>query len=94
MTQTNCPRCGYQLAQAPKPLTKCQATLLAYIRTFIGEKGYAPTYTEIAEACGYRSLSTVHEHLQNLERKGHITRRYNEERSIALVDAPAAAVVS
>jgi repressor LexA len=94
MTLTHCPRCGYQLAQAPKPLTKCQATLLTYIRTFIGEKGYAPTFTEIAEACGYRSLSTVHEHVQNLERKGHITRQYNEQRGIALVEAAAAEVVS
>jgi repressor LexA len=56
--------------------------------------GYAPTFTEIAEACGYRSLSTVHEHVQNLERKGHITRQFNAERGIALVEAPAAEVVS
>ena len=47
-------------------------------------EGYAPSFEEIAEAFGYSSLATVHEHLSNLERKGYIRKAYNESRSVEL----------
>ena len=67
------------------PLTKRQKEILDYIEGFIGERGYAPSFEEIAEQFGYSSLATVHEHLSNLERKGYIRKSYNESRSIELV---------
>ncbi len=67
------------------PLTKRQKEILDYIEGFIVERGYAPSFEEIAEAFGYSSLATVHEHLSNLERKGYIRKSYNESRSIELV---------
>lgn len=67
------------------PLTKRQKEILDYIEGFIDEQGYAPSFEEIAEAFGYSSLATVHEHLSNLERKGYIRKSYNESRSIELV---------
>lgn len=75
------------------PLTKRQKEILDYIGAFIAEQGYAPSFEEIAEAFGYASLATVHEHLSNLERKGYIRKSYNESRSLELVaqrDSPAA----
>ena len=66
------------------PLTKRQKQILDYIRSFIDDQGYAPSFEEIAEAFGYSSLATVHEHLTNLERKGYIRKSFNESRSIEL----------
>lgn len=87
-----CPRCGHRLTPRQQPLTQRQAELLAFLRTYIAEKGYAPTFTEIAAAHGFTSLSTVHEHLKNLVRKGHITRTHRAERGIALVDVTAVVI--
>lgn len=67
------------------PLTKRQKEILDYIGGFIGDRGYAPSFEEIAEFFGYSSLATVHEHLSNLERKGYIRKSYNESRSVELV---------
>ena len=67
------------------PLTKRQKEILDYIDGFIGERGYAPSFEEIARHFDYSSLATVHEHLSNLERKGYIRKSYNESRSIELV---------
>jgi repressor LexA len=66
------------------PLTKRQKEILDYMSSFIGERGYAPSFEEIAESFGYSSLATVHEHLSNLERKGYIRKAYNESRSVEL----------
>ena len=69
------------------PLTKRQKEILDLIESFIEKNGYAPSFEEIADAFGYSSLATVHEHLSNLERKGYIRKAYNESRSIELVGA-------
>jgi repressor LexA len=69
------------------PLTKRQKEILDLIESFIEKNGYAPSFEEIADAFGYSSLATVHEHLSNLERKGYIRKAYNESRSIELIGA-------
>lgn len=69
------------------PLTQRQAEVLGYIRQTIAEHNYAPSFSEIAARFGFASQATVHEHLDNLERKGWITRRFNEARAITLVAA-------
>jgi len=66
------------------PLTKRQKEILDHIGSFIEERGYAPSFEEIAQHFGYASLATVHEHLSNLDRKGYIRKAYNESRSIEL----------
>lgn len=66
-------------------LTKRQKLILDYISEYIEENGYAPSFEEIADAFGYASLATVHEHVSNLERKGYIRKSYNQSRSIELV---------
>jgi len=66
------------------PLTKRQKEILDYMGSFIEDRGYAPSFEEIADAFGYSSLATVHEHLSNLERKGYIRKAYNESRSVEL----------
>ncbi len=64
------------------PLTKRQKEILDYLKAFIDENGYAPSFEEICCHFGYTSLATVHEHLSNLERKGYILRSYRKSRSV------------
>lgn len=66
-------------------LTKRQREILTYLAEYSEEKGYAPSFEEIAERFSYSSLATVHEHLSNLERKSYIKRRYNESRGIEIL---------
>ncbi len=69
------------------PLTKKQAEILAYIRTHIKNRGYAPSYREIGEHFGLSSPATVYTHIQTLVEKGEITvGDEGEARSIELVE--------
>ena len=67
------------------PVTRRQREILDYITKHLEEKGYAPSFEEIARQFGFQSLATVHEHLTNLERKGYIRRTHNESRAIEIV---------
>ncbi len=67
------------------PLTKRQREILDYLSSYSEDKGYAPSFEEIARQFNYNSLATVHEHLSNLERKGYIKRSYNESRAIEIL---------
>jgi repressor LexA len=82
----HCPQCGHTYQPRQQPLTAIQHAVFDFVRDYIGLYGFAPSNEEIAEARGYKSLATVHEHLTNIERKGWITRVYNEARGISLVD--------
>ena len=53
-------------------LTKRQKEILDFLKAFIDENGYSPSFEEICAAFGYTSLATVHEHLTNLATKGYI----------------------
>lgn len=67
------------------PLTRRQKEILDFLQEYLEEHGYAPSFEEIAKHFGFGSLATVHEHLENLKRKGYIRKTYNESRSIQLV---------
>src|SRR3989449_5623401 len=57
-----------------RSLTRRQREILDFISGHITERGFAPSFEEIAARFAFRSLATVHEHLTNLERKGYIHR--------------------
>lgn len=65
---------------------KRQKELLEYIRQYIHEHGYSPTLVEMAKALRVSSLSTIHEHLASLTRKGVIRRLSGVVRGIELLD--------
>ncbi len=67
-------------------LYKRQKQILDYINQNIDKYGYAPTLTEIAQKFGLSSLSTVHEHLSVLEKKGLIRRYKGAVRGIEVLD--------
>jgi len=66
-------------------LYKRQKQIVDYIEKNISDLGYAPTLTEIAQHLGLSSLSTVHEHLSVLEKKGLIRRYRGAVRGIELL---------
>jgi repressor LexA len=66
-------------------LTKRQKELLDYLAEYIEQNGYAPTLEEIGRNFSLGSLATVHKHLQNLERKGHIRRLANRSRALEIM---------
>lgn len=70
------------------PLTKKQKDVLDFIEEFIQDKGYTPSYREIAKGLGLSSASTVYQHIQTLCEKGVInTGDDGAARSIELVES-------
>lgn len=67
-----------------EPLTKKQKEILDYIRDFISENGYAPSYREIALFFELSSTGTVAEYINILEDKGYLTKEAMEARAIQL----------
>lgn len=57
-----------------------------FVRDFLAERGYAPSYLEIGRACGISTTSVVAYHLGKLERKGIIKRSPGVARSIVVID--------
>ncbi|MDP2632660.1 MAG: transcriptional repressor LexA [Candidatus Curtissbacteria bacterium] len=70
-----------------------QKQILNFLNDYIKEHGNAPTLVEIAKELGVKSLATVHEHLQTLERKGLIKKSSGLVRGIELVDRKLSNVV-
>jgi len=67
-----------------EPLTKRQKEILDFIKGFINENGYAPSFREIAYYFELSSVSTVAEYINILEEKGYLTKEAMEARSIQL----------
>jgi repressor LexA len=67
-------------------MSQRQKEILTFITKHIREKGYSPTHREIALAVGLLSSSTVHGHIERLEKKGLITTSPSSPRTIKLVD--------
>jgi repressor LexA len=65
-------------------LTPAQERILAYIRQSIVDRGEAPTLEEIGVEFGLRSRSAVHYQLEQMQRKGAITRVPHIPRGIRL----------
>lgn len=65
--------------------TKKQHELLQYLREFIAEHGYSPSYREIMRGCNYTSVATVALHVKNLIARGHVVKRDKSARSLEVV---------
>ena len=67
-----------------EPLTRKQKDILEFIRHFIDDNGYAPSYREIAHYFELSSTGTVAEYISILESKGYLTKDAMEARAIQL----------
>jgi len=68
-------------------LTEKQIRVLRYFRDYRREKGIAPTLDEAAQALGVSKI-TIHEHLNQLTRKGAIHRDRAKARAVAILHDP------
>jgi repressor LexA len=67
-------------------ITQKQSEILDYIKTQILNKGYPPSVRDICEAVHLKSTSSVHAHLETLEKNGYIRRDPTKPRAIEIID--------
>ncbi len=67
-----------------QPITKRQKEILDYISDYIENKGYAPMYEEIRGKFGLSAVSTVHEHIETLVKKGYLKRSKGRVRNLTV----------
>lgn len=70
----------------PAKISRKQQEILDYLKEEILSKGYPPTVREICEKVGLRSTSSVHSHLNTLEKNGYIRRDPTKPRAIEICD--------
>lgn len=63
-----------------------QEEILNFIKSEILKKGYPPAVREICEAVHLKSTSSVHAHLESLEKNGYIRRDPTKPRAIEIID--------
>lgn len=63
-----------------------QQEILDYIKEEILKRGYPPSVREICEAVHLKSTSSVHSHLETLEKNGYIRRDPTKPRAIEICD--------
>ena len=67
-------------------ITSKQQQILDYIKQEILNRGYPPTVREICETVNLKSTSSVHSHLETLEKNGYIRRDPTKPRAIEICD--------
>ncbi|MCI8798229.1 transcriptional repressor LexA [Acetatifactor muris] len=70
----------------PGKISPKQQEILDYIKEEILKKGYPPTVREICETVRLKSTSSVHSHLETLEKNGYIRRDPTKPRAIEICD--------
>ena len=71
---------------AQDKLTAKQQEILEYIKSQILQRGFPPAVREICEAVNLKSTSSVHSHLETLEKNGYIRRDPTKPRAIEILD--------
>ena len=67
-------------------ITTKQREILEFIKHEIINKGYPPAVREVCEAVHLKSTSSVHSHLESLEKNGYIRRDPTKPRAIEIMD--------
>ena len=67
-------------------ITQTQSEILEYIKSQILNKGYPPSVRDICQAVNLKSTSSVHAHLESLEKNGYIRRDPTKSRTIEIID--------
>ena len=67
-------------------ITPKQREILEYIKQEILNRGYPPTVRELCDAVHLKSTSSIHSHLESLEKNGYIRRDPSKPRAIEIVD--------
>lgn len=70
----------------PGKISAKQLEILEYIKSQILERGFPPAVRDICEAVNLKSTSSVHSHLETLEKNGYIRRDPTKPRAIEILD--------
>lgn len=69
-----------------KKISKKQKEILDYLKSEILSRGFPPSVREICEAVNLKSTSSVHAHLETMEKNGYIRRDATKPRAIEILD--------
>jgi len=64
------------------PVTKRQKEVLDFVSSYVKDRGYSPSYEEMADGLKLASVATVHKHVSALEAKAYLKRSANMSRSL------------
>jgi repressor LexA len=67
-------------------MTEKQKLVYDFIQMFLKLKGFAPSYSEIAQGLGMTSKSNIHRHVHTLREKGLLQIRPHMVRSMKVID--------
>ena len=67
-------------------ITAKQREILEFIKREILQRGYPPAVRDICEAVSLKSTSSVHSHLETLEKNGYIRRDPTKPRAIEILE--------
>lgn len=70
----------------PGRISPKQQEILEFIKSEILQRGYPPAVRDICEAVHLKSTSSVHAHLETLEKNGYIRRDPTKNRAIEILD--------
>ncbi len=70
----------------PGKISDKQQEILEYIKSQIVERGFPPSVRDICSAVHLKSTSSVHSHLETLEKNGYIKRDPTKPRAIEILD--------
>ncbi len=65
-------------------LTPTKQKVLKFINSYSEKKGYSPTLEEIRKGLKLSSISTIHQHVKELESSGHLQKKSHLHRSIEI----------
>ncbi len=77
---------GRDTVMSERRITAKQEEILNYIKNEILERGFPPAVREICQAVNLKSTSSVHSHLESLEKNGYIRRDPTKPRAIEILD--------
>ena len=69
-------------------IKKRQKEVYEYVKSFISERGYAPTLEEIQGRFEFKSISTAHYHVKKLEDAGYLEKEIGRSRSLKAMNIP------
>jgi repressor LexA len=71
-------------------MTKLQRQLYDFVKEFLAQNGFSPSYSEISNHLGIKSKGGVHRLVTALSDRGFIEYRYGRARSITITNRPIA----
>lgn len=68
------------------PLTGQQRRVLAFIKEYFDENGYAPLYREIMDGSNLSNVGLVYKNIEALQKKGYVRKEENTKRGLELTE--------